>query len=180
MVAVGGNTSGKGAADDLGEVSLRVPRIASRNDYAAHSVASSVPEASFARLKEPGILMQQRRKHRACQEVFDRAVGHGSSETLSISGRALAIARLAVFCLADACEKSVPGILNVVKRAPRHDLELLPCSEWRNLVCVLQCQKVGEGIKEPILRRAADRAIPVTLLGVLALVALVRVLCLLR
>lgn len=180
MVAICGNTCGEGAADNLREVGLGAPGIASRYDDPAHSIAGAAPEISLTGLKEPRILMQQRRKHRARQEVFDRAVGHGSSETLSVSGGALAVPWLAVFCLADAREKSVPGILNVVKRATRHDLKLLSCGERRNLVRVLQCQKVGQGIKEPILRRAADRAIPVSPWGVLALVALVRVLCLLR
>ena len=144
MVAVGRNTCRKGTADNLGEVCLGAPRIVSRDDYAAHSITGSVPETSFAGLEESGILAQQRRKNRARQEVLDRAVSRGSPETLPVPSRTLAIARLAVFCLADACEESVPGILNIVKRASRHDPKLLPGGERRNLVRVLQCQKVGQ------------------------------------
>src|SRR5260370_40671403 len=125
MVAIRGNARGKGAADDLGKVSLRVPRIASRYDNATHGIAGAVPETSVAGLKEARILTQQRRKHCTRHEVLDRAVGRGSPETLPVSGSTLAIAGLAVFCLADAREESVPGILNIVKRAPRHDLKLL-------------------------------------------------------
>src|SRR6266478_396853 len=115
MVAIRGNTRGKGAADDFGKVSLRVPRIASRYDNATHGIAGSVPKTSVARLKEARILTQQRRKHRTRQEILDRAVGRGGSEALPVSSRTLAKAGLAVFCLADACEESVPGILNIVK-----------------------------------------------------------------
>lgn len=177
MVAVRRNACRKGAADNFGEVGLGVPRIASCHEYAAHGVAGAVPEASLTRLKEARILMQQRREYRARQEVLDRAVGHGRPEALPVSRRTLAVARLAVFCLADAREKSVPGILNVVKRAARHDLKLLSCGERRNLVRVLQRQKVGQGVKEPVLGGAADRSLAVVPLSVLAFVAFVSRLC---
>lgn len=180
VVAIRGNARGKSAADNLGEVGLGTPRIASRDDYAAHSIAGAVPETPFAGLEETRILMQQRRKHRARHEVLDCAVGRGSPETLPVSGRTLAIAGLTVFCLADACEKSVPGILNVVKRAPRYDLKLLSRGERWNLVRVLQCQKVGQRKKEPVLRGAADLPLAVFPLSILAFVAFIRRLCRLR
>src|SRR5258708_4982291 len=125
MVAVCGNTCGKGASDNLGEVSLRAPRIASRDDDAAHCVPGSVPETSVAGLEEAGVLTQQSRKDRAGHEVLNRAVGEGRSEPFSVTGRTLAVAGLTVLRLADAREESVPGILYIVERTPHHDLELL-------------------------------------------------------
>src|SRR5260370_11790426 len=44
MVAICGNTCGKGASDNLGAVGLRAPRIASRDDDAAHCVPRSGPQ----------------------------------------------------------------------------------------------------------------------------------------
>ncbi len=179
MVAIGGNTCGKGAADNLGEVGLRMARIASRDDNAAHGIAGSVPETSIAGLEEPGVLTQQRRKHCASQEVLKRAVGEGRSVPFSVPRRTLAVAGLTVLRLADACEKSVPGVLYIVERTPHHDLILLSRRERRNLVRLLQRQKVGQGKKEPVMRGAGGLALAVLPLSVLAFVALIRRLCLL-
>src|SRR5260370_35201502 len=114
MVAIGGNTCGKGAADNLGEVGLRMARIASRDDNAAHGIASSAPETSVAGLEEPGVLTQQRRKHCASQEVLNCAVGERRPVRLSVPRRTLADSGLTVLPLAPACEDSVQASQAIV------------------------------------------------------------------
>src|SRR5580704_7368762 len=175
MVAVRGNTCGKGTAENLGKIELRVPRIASRDDHAVHRIADSMPETSFARLKKAGILAQYGRKDCTGHEVLNRAISKRRPESLSVAGGTLAVARFAVFSLADACQESVPGILYIVEGTPGHDLILLSRRERRNLVGVFQGQKVGQSIKEPVLGSAAGLAF--FRLSVLALLTLIRGRC---
>jgi len=172
MIAVRGNTCRKSTPEYLRVVRLRMSGIRARDENTAHCITCAVPETSLARLEETRILTKQRWKHGARHEVFDCAVGRGRAKALPVTSRTLTIAWLAIFCLANAREKSVPGILNIVERAARHDLEFLPRGERRNLVSVLQCEKVWQSEEEPVVRCATRLA-----LGVFLLITLVLIWC---
>src|SRR5260370_1166539 len=73
----------------------------------------------------------------------------------------LAVSGIIVLRLADACEESVPGVQYIVERTPNHDPILLSRRERRNLVRVLQRQKVGQSKKEPVIRGAGGLALTV-------------------
>src|SRR5260370_17684018 len=93
VVAVGGNTSGDGAAKDLRGVELTVAGVRAGDKYPAHGIPSTVPEASFTQLEEARILAQHRGENRGGPEVFDDAVGESGSIAHSVTSRTLTAPR---------------------------------------------------------------------------------------
>src|SRR4029077_6734561 len=108
-------------------------------------------EAPLPRLEISRILPQQRWQNCSRHVVLDGPVRAVSTEALPVTGRPLPVAGLAVLRLADARQKAIPGDQNVIKRALRHNRELLLAREWRNLSGVFERQKVGQSVEQAIL-----------------------------
>ena len=59
--------------------------------------------------------------------------------------------RLTVFRLADARQKTVPGVLYVVERASENYPKFLPGSERRHLAHIFQGQEIRQGKKKAVI-----------------------------
>ncbi len=105
----------------------------------------------MARLIEPGILPQDRRKDGADHEILDRAVGEISSVTLAVAFRSLMESGFAVLSLADAGKYSIPDELPIIERASRHRFVLLAGGKRRNLARVFQSEEIRHQAEEPVI-----------------------------
>src|SRR6202011_5429353 len=142
---------GDGAAEHLRSVELAAARIRSSYYYPAHGVKCAMPKAPLPQLIEAWILVQHRGKNRGGPVIFDGAIGSSRSKPLAVTSCTLAVARLAVFRLADASQEPIPGDLDVVERRPGHYRKLLLGGRRRDMVGTLKRQEVGQGEKWPVV-----------------------------
>lgn len=151
MVAIGGNGGGRRTPAQFREVELTRAGIASRDEQPAHGIAGAMPESAAAQLVVAGILAQQRGNDGGSHEIFNRAIRHSGSITLSVAFGPLSIAGLAIFRLTDSCEEPVPGILHVIERGAEHDSKFLFRGERRILAFIADCEEIRQSPKKAVI-----------------------------
>src|ERR1700752_466011 len=144
MVAVGGNSGGNRAAENFSGIELVVARVGPGDHNPAYGVTSAAPKASFTDLKVTGVLTKHRRQDGRSPESLDGPVGPCGTIAFPITCGSLAITRFAIFGLADACQKAVPGIQRIVKRTAGDDGEFLRGGQRRYRAGVLDGQKIWQ------------------------------------
>src|ERR1700722_207672 len=123
MVSVRGDPRRDCASENLRVIELLAARVGTSDHDPAHRVAQAMQESAVARLVKAGILPQQRWKYGAGHEGLDGAIGKCRAVAFAITGRTVAVSRLAVLRLADAREQAVPRIDDIVERTPGNHLE---------------------------------------------------------
>src|SRR5208282_2182523 len=96
MIAIGGNASGKRAAENLRIVELLLSGIGASDKDPADGVTGTVGEPAFAGLKEARVLVKYGGKDCAGHKVLDGAVGKSGAEAFPVTLGPLAIAGLAI------------------------------------------------------------------------------------
>ena len=155
MIAIRGNAGGNRAAENLREIELIVSGVGPSDHDPAHGITCAMPKTSLTLLIETRVLTKQRGKDCPSPKILDGSVRPCCSITFPISFSALAITRLAVFSLADAGKKAIPGILSSIKRPTGDNSEFLLSSKGRDLARVFDGQKIREHKAKAILGSSA-------------------------
>src|ERR1700693_5718272 len=77
--------------------------------------------------------------------------GEGCAIALGIAGKTLSESGFTIFTLCDERDDRYIRVFDGVKCSLGHQLEFLPCGQWRHLTGILHSQEIGQRVENSIV-----------------------------